>query len=74
MLEVSSSCDWEKAFKTSVIKNNRANVYGKKHNGGVGVYFIRCATKLLNLVLESKGVYFMSYFIFFTCIRVSLFY
>ena len=35
MLEVSSSCDWEKAFKTFVIKNNRANVYGKKHNGGL---------------------------------------
>ena len=35
MLEVSSSCDWEKAFKTSVIKNTRANVYGKKHNGGL---------------------------------------
>ena len=76
MLEVSSFCDWKKAFKTSVIKNNGANFFGKKHNGGLSrcIYFIRCAIKLLNPVLESKGVYFMSYFIFFTCIRVSLFY
>jgi len=36
MLEVLSFCDWEKAFKTSVIKNNRANFFlGKKHNGAL---------------------------------------
>ena len=35
MLEVSSFCDWKKAFKTSVIKNNGANFFGKKHNGGL---------------------------------------
>ena len=35
MLEVSSFCDWKKTFKTSVIKNNGANFFGKKHNGGL---------------------------------------
>lgn len=35
MLEVLSFCDWEKDSKTSVIKNNRANFFGKKHNGAL---------------------------------------
>ena len=29
----------------------------------VGAYFFRCAIKLLNLVLESKGLYYMATFL-----------
>ena len=59
MLEVLSYCKWERAFKISLDKSNRANYSGKKtYEAFRGVHISRPKNLKLNLFLESKSLYY----------------